>query len=349
MQVPQLFAAAGPAHGVADDLGRARPLPAGTGLRQVLQALFPCGSVTGAPKRSAMQAIAQLEDGPRGWYCGALGVVRSDGAGGVRATFNVPIRTVVLQGRADADAAALAAASPPMPSPRANGASGAPSARLPSASASRLRFWKPWRWTMASCATPRCTWRAWRRRRSALATPGMRGCRTAGAGSAGPGPPHRAVARARAAGRPMARSTARPWCQPAIAPAGATAMAPRAAGRGAQRVCALQNHAPRALRGAGAPAATATAFDSLLCNEDGEITEGTRGNIAALLDGQWVTPPLQCGLLPGVGRQPWRCKPGRVQEGVIRVADVPRVQAWAFINSLRGWIPAQLVGTPPAR
>ncbi len=70
-------------------------LPQGTALKTIFQALFPCGSITGAPKRSSMAAIAALETAPRGWYCGAAGVVRSDGAGGVRATFNVPIRTLV--------------------------------------------------------------------------------------------------------------------------------------------------------------------------------------------------------------------------------------------------------------
>src|SRR5690606_39079417 len=71
---------------------------AGTRLADVFGALFPCGSVTGAPKSSAMRLIQALEPAPRGVYCGAIGVVRPDGAGGIAATFNVPIRTVVLRG-----------------------------------------------------------------------------------------------------------------------------------------------------------------------------------------------------------------------------------------------------------
>jgi len=43
-------------------------------------------------------------------------------------------------------------------------------------------------------------------------------------------------------------------------------------------------------------------FDTLLWNREGEITECTRGNIALRLDGRWVTPPLHCGLLDGIGR-----------------------------------------------
>ena len=48
---------------------------------------------------------------------------------------------------------------------------------------------------------------------------------------------------------------------------------------------------------------TPAVFDTLLYNTAGELTECTRGNIALLLDGRWVTPPLRCGLLDGVGRE----------------------------------------------
>lgn len=47
----------------------------GVGLTDVFRALFPCGSVTGAPKRRTVQLIRHLEDGPRGVYCGAVGLV----------------------------------------------------------------------------------------------------------------------------------------------------------------------------------------------------------------------------------------------------------------------------------
>ena len=60
-----------------------------------------------------------------------------------------------------------------------------------------------------------------------------------------------------------------------------------------------------------------------------------------LLDGRWVTPPLHCGLLPGVGRAV-ALREGRLQEAVVRLQDLPRVQGWAFINSLRGWLAAQI-------
>lgn len=87
----------------------------------------------------------------------------------------------------------------------------------------------------------------------------------------------------------------------------------------------------------------AAVFDSVLFNEDGELTETTRGNVAVLLDGRWVTPPLHCGLLPGVGRAVC-LQQGRLVEQVVRLQEVPRAQGWAFVNSLRGWLDAQLAG-----
>jgi para-aminobenzoate synthetase/4-amino-4-deoxychorismate lyase len=61
-------------------------------LQDVFSALFPCGSVTGAPKARSMEIIANVEDGPRGVYCGAIGFIPpGDGLDG--ASFNVAIRT----------------------------------------------------------------------------------------------------------------------------------------------------------------------------------------------------------------------------------------------------------------
>lgn len=63
----------------------------------VMAALFPCGSITGAPKLSAMQAIAAIEAAPRGLYTGAIGQFAPDGAG----QFNVAIRTLSLPAGGD--------------------------------------------------------------------------------------------------------------------------------------------------------------------------------------------------------------------------------------------------------
>lgn len=63
-----------------------------TGLVDIFRALFPCGSVTGAPKVNTMKLIHGLEESPREVYCGAIGFIEPNG----EAVFNVPIRTVVV-------------------------------------------------------------------------------------------------------------------------------------------------------------------------------------------------------------------------------------------------------------
>ncbi|MBI1171773.1 aminodeoxychorismate synthase component I [bacterium] len=62
----------------------------------LMPALFPCGSITGAPKIRAMQIIREVEPEPRGAYCGAIGWMAPDGA----SCFSVAIRTLTLNGRA---------------------------------------------------------------------------------------------------------------------------------------------------------------------------------------------------------------------------------------------------------
>ncbi len=62
------------------------------GLADVMAALFPCGSITGAPKIRTMEIIRELEPFPRGIYTGTIGFIRPGGD----CVFNVAIRTVVL-------------------------------------------------------------------------------------------------------------------------------------------------------------------------------------------------------------------------------------------------------------
>ena len=70
-----------------------RYLP-GTGVEECLRALFPCGSVTGAPKIRTMEIIGELESSPRGIYTGSIGFIAPTGD----MVFNVAIRTIDLRG-----------------------------------------------------------------------------------------------------------------------------------------------------------------------------------------------------------------------------------------------------------
>ena len=66
--------------------------PVAAGLPEIFRALFPCGSITGAPKIRAMEIIRELEASPRGVYCGALGFIRPGGD----FRLSVPIRTLLV-------------------------------------------------------------------------------------------------------------------------------------------------------------------------------------------------------------------------------------------------------------
>src|ERR1035438_8033153 len=68
-------------------------LRAEIGFHDIFRALFPCGSITGAPKVRAMQLLAELEEQPRGVYTGAIGFFSQR-----RTVFNVAIRTLELDG-----------------------------------------------------------------------------------------------------------------------------------------------------------------------------------------------------------------------------------------------------------
>ncbi|MFD2740472.1 aminodeoxychorismate synthase component I [Sulfitobacter aestuarii] len=60
-------------------------------IAEIFASLFPCGSITGAPKIRAMQILRELEDAPREAYCGAIGWIAPDGA----MSFSVAIRTLI--------------------------------------------------------------------------------------------------------------------------------------------------------------------------------------------------------------------------------------------------------------
>jgi para-aminobenzoate synthetase/4-amino-4-deoxychorismate lyase len=82
-------------------------------------------------------------------------------------------------------------------------------------------------------------------------------------------------------------------------------------------------------------------YDTLLYNERGELTEFTRGNLVIELDGHRVTPPLTCGILPGVFRKMLIARK-RVKERVVRKDELARAKGIWFVNSVRGFVPVRL-------
>lgn len=97
VHVPELFAVESYAtvHQMVSTV-RAQLRP-DAGLAEIFTALFPCGSITGAPKIRAMEILNDLEPWPRDIYCGSIGWAAPDGS----SEFNVAIRTLMLEaGRA---------------------------------------------------------------------------------------------------------------------------------------------------------------------------------------------------------------------------------------------------------
>jgi para-aminobenzoate synthetase component 1 len=86
--LPHLF------HLVSHVQGTLRPE---VGLVEILRALFPCGSITGAPKIRAMEILAEIEEQPRGISMGAIGIIRgAPGTDRFEMDFNVAIRTMTV-------------------------------------------------------------------------------------------------------------------------------------------------------------------------------------------------------------------------------------------------------------
>lgn len=86
------------------------------------------------------------------------------------------------------------------------------------------------------------------------------------------------------------------------------------------------------------------ADEAVLVNEAGEVTEGTRTNVWAEIDGRLWTPPLAAGGLPGVMRAHVLATDPRAGERPLTPEDLFAADAVYLSNALRGWMPVRLVG-----
>ncbi|ABR89131.1 para-aminobenzoate synthetase component I [Janthinobacterium sp. Marseille] len=86
------------------------------------------------------------------------------------------------------------------------------------------------------------------------------------------------------------------------------------------------------------------AFDQLFCNTQGQVTEGGRSTLFVKLQGKWYTPPLSSGLLPGVMRAVVLEDPAwDAQEAILTLEDVRNAEQIYVCNALRGMVPAVIV------
>lgn len=87
-------------------------------------------------------------------------------------------------------------------------------------------------------------------------------------------------------------------------------------------------------------------FDVLYWDEEGWMCEGSRSNLYMRApDGRWLTPPLRCGVLPGVQREALLLA-GKVSEAMIHRDDFLKASEWRISNALRGWLDAVPASRP---
>ncbi len=328
----------------------AEPAP-GVGFPDVLRALFPCGSITGAPKIQTMRHIQRLETRPRGLYTGAIGWVEPghDGRLG-EFCLSVPIRTLLLEG-ADSEG-------------QCRGELGVGAGIVIDSVASdeyaecELK---------ASFLTGLDPGLALFETLYATRESGVRQCGRHLA---------RLAASAQALGFRYCAKTVEArldavcadlaWDQPyrlrlvlhrdgqvelsAVPldklPAGPVPVL--LAGSPLPAMSALMRHKTTwrdrydaALR----EAQVRGAFDMLFHDETGRLTEGARSNVFLRLDGQWLTPALAGdGILPGTMRAKLLEDPAwQAREAHLTLADLRRAERIVLTNALRGAIEARLV------
>ena len=309
----------------------------GVGLGEILRALFPCGSITGAPKIRSMQIAAELEVAPRGLYTGALGWLAPNGD----FRFNVAIRTLELaaehRGKLGIGSGIVADSQP------------AAEWQECLLKAGFLRYADPGLQLIETLRReegvyPRLDRHLQRLRRSAawLGFPlDEAALRQAFDGVADSG-----LWRVRLtldkAGRIAMQSFAL-----AAEPAGVRYAV--LADVSIDSTDPLRRHktTARALYDAALRdlSADATVFDVVFLNERGEVAEGARSNVFVERDGVLLTPPLTSGALPGVLRDELLAT-GRARESVLWPADLGG--GFFLGNALRGLLPVQLAAKKTA-
>lgn len=309
----------------------------GTSTFDLFAALFPCGSVTGAPKIAATRIIAALEPDPRGVYCGAIGHL----APGGDAVFSVAIRTLTIDhqtGRAEYGTGGGitwdSAAEQEYDETLAKAA--ILTADLPAFELlETLRFeagaFRRIERHLARLESSAAYFGFDARRLRAAAASALAGFARAA--------DVRTTARVRLRVAPDATAVVEPgpMHEPLAAPP-SVALAPtpvRCANRFLFHKTTHRGVYERAR------AACPDAFDVLLWNERGEVTEFTTGNVVVELDGARWTPPRACGLLAGTFRGEL-LDAGIVRERVVGREDLPRAARIWLVNSVREWVEVRL-------
>lgn len=309
--------------------------PVTASLSELLRALFPCGSVTGAPKIRAMEIIRELEPEPRGLYCGALGWV----GGGGDLCLNVPIRTLEID-IAGAVRLGIGSGIVADSQPAAEWAECQAKARFMSQLAPEFELFETLR--LEGGRFPLIERHLARLARSAAAfgfryDPAVARVALAGCAAAQRGQAPRRVRLALAADGSLTLMHA-PLDPLPPAPTVTLARQPQDAGN---PLCAHKTSLRARYDEELACASAAGHFDALFFNRAGQLCEGARSNVFLRIGGALVTPPLRCGLLPGVLREAL-LEAGHATEGVLAHGDLARAEALYVGNALRGLVAVRL-------
>ncbi len=307
-------------------------------LRSVLEGLFPCGSITGAPKVRTMEIIAALESEPRGVYTGAIGFVSPHDARGPRASFSVGIRTVVIDSETGEAEYGVGGGITFGSDPAAEYEEAALKAQILTYGRTDFALLETMRWNPVS---------GWYWLDGHL---------------------DRLSASADYFGIPLDRTSVVSRLDKAVAGCGESrvrltvdrlgkarvtvdTLAPPERGSVAVAIAELPidvdspflyHKTTRRAVYEKHRAAHPHAEDVLLVNGDGEVTESTIANVVVKIDGRWFTPPTESGCLPGVYRAVL-LEQGQIKERRIHVSDLDRCDGIALINSVRLWQPAFLI------
>jgi para-aminobenzoate synthetase/4-amino-4-deoxychorismate lyase len=317
---------------VVGDVDPAKPLA------DLLGGLFPCGSITGAPKVRSMEIIRDLESAPRGVYTGAIGYVAPPNAVGPRASFSVAIRTVVIDGATGHAEYGVGGGITFDSNPGEEYEEAVVKARILERGRSDFRLLETVRWS------PEDGWYWLDLHLDRLASS------------------------ADYFGVPLDRKPLIRRLDAAVEGHGESRVRLTVSRRGLVDI-EVRAHGddpvgPLTLAVDPEPVDTSSPFlyhkttrretyddrlarhpdvdDVLLVNERAEITESTIANVAIKIGGEWVTPPIESGCLPGVYRRTL-IDDGTLVERPVAVDDLDRCEGIALLNSVRLWRDAVVV------
>lgn len=318
-------------------------------LSSLFNALFPCGSITGAPKRRTLQIIGELESYARGAYCGAIGFIEPLDNQQLHLSLSVPIRTV--QTTAEPKLDHLGIQHWPLQLSVGAGITYDSDAWAEwDECLLKARFFTRHTQVFELIETMRVEGKT-----VALLDQHVARLQKSAAAFGWPVPTPEAVQACidevvkqselelirlrltlNAEGKLAATITAlEPVQQPvkiAFYPLQIASTKPFLQYKTSAR--AVYNKALGEAKAAGL-------FDYLFCNEKGELTEGSRSNLFILLDNQWYTPPLNCGLLAGVQRSVLLDEL-RAQERVLYREDLVQAKEIIVCNALYGGLQAKM-------